>query len=308
MQSAKRTAIALGIASSLFFSITFIVNRLMSLEGGSWVWSASLRFYWMLPFFIIIVVARGNFAQLLRELRNAPVQWLLWSTTGFGIFYAFLTYAATSGPAWLVASTWQITIIAGMLVSPLINCPHTNKQTPGLAAYLFSGMILLGIVIMQVNHAKVVPPDTLLLGVLPVIVAAFAYPLGNRKLMHLAKGRLDVYQRILGMLICSMPFWLLLSGYELLIRRNAPDDTQYIQTFIVGICSGLIATVMFFSATDKVRGNEESLAAVEATQSTEVVFALAGEVWLLGNPLPDVYAMSGVALVVVGMVLHSTKR
>lgn len=308
MQSVKRKAIALGIASSLFFSITFIANRLMSLDGGSWIWSASLRFFWMLPFFVVIVYLRGNVSELLRALRSAPTQWVIWSTTGFGIFYSFLTFAAASGPSWLVASTWQITIIAGVIISPAVGPSHRKGQNSGLAPFFFSGLIILGVVVMQVNHAEFVSFNTFLSGVLPVIVAAFAYPLGNRKLMHLVKGRLDVFQRILGMLICSMPFWFLLSGYELLVHRNTPDETQYIQTFIVGICSGLVATAMYFSATDSVHGDEESLAAVEATQSTEVLFALAGEVWLLSSPLPDIYATIGIALVVLGMLLHSFKH
>lgn len=41
----------MGVAAALFFAVTFIVNRLMALNSGSWGWSASLRFYWMLPFF-----------------------------------------------------------------------------------------------------------------------------------------------------------------------------------------------------------------------------------------------------------------
>lgn len=35
--------------------IHLIVNHWVALEGGSWIWSSSLRFYWMLPFLILIV-------------------------------------------------------------------------------------------------------------------------------------------------------------------------------------------------------------------------------------------------------------
>lgn len=101
-----------------------------------------------------------------------------------------------------------------------------------------------------------------------------AYPLGNRKMMQLTGGRLDVYQRILGMLIGSLPFWILLSGYELFVNGTPPESHQYIQTFIVAISSGVVATALFFLATNKVRNDEKSLAMVEATQSAEVLFAL----------------------------------
>lgn len=44
--------IALGILASLFFAVTFILNHAMEMQGGSWLWSASLRFFFMLPFYL----------------------------------------------------------------------------------------------------------------------------------------------------------------------------------------------------------------------------------------------------------------
>jgi drug/metabolite transporter (DMT)-like permease len=305
MHSVRARAIAVGIISSLFFSLTFIINRRMSFSGGNWIWSAALRFYWMLPFFAIIIAIRRNFLGLFNELKRNLVQWLTWSTIGFGIFYASLTYAAAYAPSWLVASTWQFTIIAGLIISPFINPSKAKKDTGIFRSFLFSAIILLGIIIAQMSHAQSFSIKAVATGILPVLVAAFAYPLGNRKLMQITNGRLDVYQRILGMLLCSMPFWILLSIYELLVNRSRPENSQYAQTFIVAITSGLIATALFFSATDKVRTNPQSLAAVEATQSAQVIFAMLGEIWLLNSPLPSVYAFIGVILVLAGMILHS---
>src|SRR5690554_3964903 len=174
-----------------------------------------------------------------------------------------------------------------------------------LTSFIFSSIILLGILIMQINHAQHLTFRHTVLGFVPVLIAAFAYPLGNRKMMQITAGKLDVYQRILGMLIGSLPFWLLLSGYEVFANQNLPQSTQYLQTFIIAICSGVMATVLFFYATDKVSNNEKSLAAVEATQSTEVVFAILGEIWLLNSSLPDFYSVLGIILILFGMVLHS---
>ena len=42
--------IAIGLLSGMFFSSTFILNRVMSLEGGHWVWSASLRYVYLALF------------------------------------------------------------------------------------------------------------------------------------------------------------------------------------------------------------------------------------------------------------------
>lgn len=45
--------IALGLLAGLFFSTTFILNRMMSLEGGHWVWSAALRYAYMILLLIV---------------------------------------------------------------------------------------------------------------------------------------------------------------------------------------------------------------------------------------------------------------
>ena len=42
-------AIVIGIAASLFFASTFVLNRSMDLAGGSWLWSASLRYLFTVP-------------------------------------------------------------------------------------------------------------------------------------------------------------------------------------------------------------------------------------------------------------------
>ena len=47
------------------------------------------------------------------------------------------------------------------------------------------------------------------------------------------------------------------------------------------------------------------LAAVEATQSIEVLFALIGEIFFLSAPIPTPISLLGMALVIGGMVLHS---
>lgn len=306
MKSNKSIAISLGLLSALFFAVTFVLNRTMSVEGGHWAWSSSLRFFWMVPFLLILVAARKNLKPLLRIMKEEPLKWILWSTVGFGIFYAPLTFAAAYGPSWLVASTWQITIVAGMLLSPLIN-KKRFKNTISLQALLFSLIILLGIAIMLISQAKSVLTQELLLGTIPVLIAAFAYPLGNRKMMEVSDGKLNAIQRTLGMTIASLPFWILISIYGISVNEF-PTEVQVYQTLIVAICSGVIATVLFFMATDKVQKDEKALASVEATQSAEVVFALIGEIIILNTVLPDSYSMIGIALVIIGMLLHSFKR
>ncbi|MFM8427504.1 MAG: multidrug resistance efflux transporter family protein, partial [Chloroflexota bacterium] len=48
--------ISLGSLAALFFSSTFVINRALSLQGGHWAWTSSLRFGFMLIFLVIILL------------------------------------------------------------------------------------------------------------------------------------------------------------------------------------------------------------------------------------------------------------
>lgn len=304
-------AILLGLASSLFFATSFVLNRMMSESGGSWIWSASLRYIFMVPLLFMIVIARKNWKPLADEMRLHPWQWLWWSFIGFGLFYAPLCFAAAYSPAWLVAGTWQFTIIAGSLVVPLFYSTlltpqgiiRVRKRIP-LKGMGMSLVILFGIGLMEWSQSTHVTTRDLLLGTIPIVIAAFAYPLGNRKMMELCDGRLDAYQRTLGMTIASLPLWLILSLYQF-FHAGLPSTSQTLQSLIVAVFSGVIATVLFFTATDSAKGNVSQLATVEATQSGEVVFALIGEILLISGTKISMVGMVGLCLVVIGMVLHS---
>lgn len=303
--------ILLGILAAFFFAFTFIINRSMELDGGSWIWSASLRYFFMIPPLLLLVYGRKNLKPLLVEMKNNPRAWLLWSFVGFGLFYGPICFSAAYAPGWLIASTWQITIISGSLLAPLFFETVMTKKGPiqvkgripfkGMA---MSFIILLGIILMQLEQASSLTPIEVLLGVAPVIIASFAYPLGNRKMMDVCGGRLDVFQRVLGMTLASMPLWIILAIYGL-FTVGPPSMGQSVQSGLVAITSGVIATILFFQATDLVRGNMQKLGNVEATQSMEVLFALIGELILLKAAFPSVISWTGMILVMAGMMLHS---
>ncbi|WP_456274597.1 DMT family transporter [Bacillus sp. AK031] len=303
--------ILLGVLASMFFAVTFILNRSMELAGGSWLWSSSLRFFFMVPFLVLIVLGRRNMGKLIHEFRLHPFQWLLWSFVGFVLFYGPLTFAASYGPGWLVAGTWQITIVAGLLLGPLFfETKQTDsglmkiRQTIPAKPLFISLLILCGVILIQWQQSGEITAGMLLAGVLPVVLAAFAYPLGNRKMMELCGGRLDTFQRVLGMTMASIPFWLAVSAYGY-VSVGLPEAEQILQSFIVAICSGVIATTLFFIATDKARENPAKLAAVEAAQSTQVLFVVIGEVILLSSPFPNAVAMAGLFIIVLGMLIYS---
>lgn len=303
--------ILIGILASMFFAITFILNRSMELSGGSWLWSSSLRFFFMVPFLFLIVLARKNLKQLFGEMLRHPLQWLGWSFFGFVLFYAPLTYAAAYGPGWLVAGTWQLTIVAGVLLGPLFfetwqtetGTIRVRQRIP-IKALFISLLILSGVILIQQQQANGITKQMLVMGILPVLLASIAYPLGNRKMMEVCCGRLDTFQRVLGMTLATIPFWLIIGAVGL-VKAGVPQTDQILQSFIVAICSGVIATTLFFIATDKARGSQTKLAAVEATQSTQVLFVIIGEVLLLSAPFPNGTAMSGLFIIVLGMLLHS---
>ncbi|RXJ04331.1 multidrug resistance efflux transporter family protein [Anaerobacillus alkaliphilus] len=299
--------IAIGILASMFFAVTFILNRSMELSGGSWLWSSSLRFFFMVPPLILIVLLRKNLRPLFQAMKNRPLPWLVWSFTGFVLFYGPITFAAAYGPGWLVAGTWQVTIVAGILLGPLFFETHgtqkVRKKIPLRALYI-SVFILIGIVLIQLQNLGSITLSLLIIGVLPVLVASFAYPLGNRKMMDVCGGELDTFQRVLGMTLACLPFWFIIAiiGY---VQVGPPASGQVIQSAIVAICSGVIATTLFFVATNRVRNDHHKLASVEATQSTQVIFVMIGEVLLLSSPFPNIFASIGLCIIIIGMLLHS---
>lgn len=303
--------ISLGILASLFFAVTFILNRSMELSGGSWLWSSSLRFLFMLPFLVIIVSMKSGFGPVFREIKLKPAPWFVWSTVAFVLFYAPLTFAAGYSPGWLVAGTWQLTIIAGVLLAPLFlvqretgNGVRLSRQQIPVKSLLTSLIILAGVILIQVPNAQSTNPKTFWLGVLPIVIAAFAYPLGNRKMMEICDGKLDTFQRVFGMTFMTLPIWLVMAFYACL-TVGLPSSGQVIQSLIVAISSGVIATTLFFMATDRVKDHQGKLAAVEATQSTELLFAIVGEMILLSLPVPGIVALTGVLAIVIGMTIHS---
>lgn len=291
-------AMGLGLLAAALFSSTFVVNRSMHLGGGAWEWTASLRYLMILPLLAAIVGLRTGLQPVLAALRARPRAWLLWSIVGFGLFYAPAAYAVAAGPGWLLAGTWQITILAGIVLAPLLY--DDDRAVIPRRAVGAALVVLAGVALMQAEHVEAVGADALLVGVVPVIVAAFAYPAGNRKTMELAGGALDTWQRILAMTIASLPFWLVLAAVGL-VRTGPPGGEQLAQSALVAVVGGLLATALFFAATARVRRHPVRLAAVEATQSGEVVFAAGLEVVLLGAAFPSPVAWAGIALIVAGI-------
>ena len=298
--------IALGLIASLFFAVTFVANEVMTRAGGPWIWNASLRYFFTLPFLFAYVAWKGRLRALMRSVGRDFGRWLLFGTIGFGLFYAPLCLANAYGPAWLVAGAWQITIVCGVLLTPWLSprLPDGRRQPVPRRELATSLGIVGGAIVIEAANAAHVSPGTALLSVVPIVIAAMAYPAGNRMAMREFSGAFDAIERMLGMTIGSMPFWLVLSGASAAFV-GWPTRGQLVGALMVAICSGLIATALFFRATDLALGSPKDLAAVEATQAGEVVFALALELLVVPGARVGILGLVGVATVVLGLVFHS---
>lgn len=98
----------------------------------------------------------------------------------FWSFYAPLSFAGAFGPGWLVASTWQITIVAGILLTPFFAVDPLHKKLP-MKELVMSGIILFGVVLMQVEHASSLGIRETILCVVPVLIRGVCVPTWKSK-------------------------------------------------------------------------------------------------------------------------------
>jgi drug/metabolite transporter (DMT)-like permease len=305
--------IAIGSLAALFFSSTFVLNRAMSLQGGHWAWTASLRFGFMLIFLLIILLATQG-KKALVDVKNVFIKyWLFWilaGSVGFGVFYSLITFSSQYAAGWVVATTWQTTILA----TPIVLVFFRRKvPTKGI---LFTGIIFTGIVLVNIEHASLSSVHDVLLSALSILIAAFAYPIGNQlvwearigqnpRIPHIQHPILENgFARVLLLTLGSLPFWIVLL---LFTSPPAPSSGQFFSTALVALLSGVIATTLFLYARHLCRQAYE-IAAVDATQSLEVVFSLVGEILFLGGKLPGPFGIAGVILTIIGLIAYMSRQ
>ncbi|MDO5712863.1 MAG: multidrug resistance efflux transporter family protein [Tissierellia bacterium] len=297
--------VIIGVISAFFFAFTFVLNELMATTGGHWMWSASLRFLFMIPMMIpLMIFTKGSFSNTFQVIKKDFWYWFVYSQIGFGAFYIPLCFASSFAPGWLVASTWQLSIVCGTLLIPFIREDENQKIDP--RDFIYFAIILLGIFLIESVSAKETGLKTVVLGVGSILISCFAYPLGNRKIMLLnaRKGHLNSVERTFAMTLLSLPTWIILSVIATFIY-GLPKPPQILSGFIVALSSGIIATTLFFKATQMVSNNMRKLASVEATTSFEIIFSLLLGMVLLGNELPSKLEMIGMAMVTLGVILKS---
>ncbi len=298
--------IALGILSGAFFSSTFILNEVMSLAGGHWVWSASLRYAFMVVLLTLIIVGKGGFKHFRDVLTLFRVHWKFWTlagSIGFGGFYALICFSADFSPGWVIAATWQSTVVASLFVFTLF-CRSFPRRI-----WFFSSFIFVGGILVTVSHVEHFDLSQLIIGGAPVLVAAFCYPFGNQLVWEAQNGDGDkipkiqsqllgnVFNKVFLMTLGSIPLWIIL-----VLSKSPPPPSieQIMNSALVALLSGICATSIFLYARNLAKTSNE-LAGVDATQASEVVFALIGGIILLGGNMPSVLAFIGLAMILVGL-------
>lgn len=300
--------ILLGILAGGFFSTTFILNELMSVSGGHWLWSASLRYVFMVFLLGIIIYMQGGLPRIVNIWKlflEYLSFWIVSGGIGFGAFYALLCFSADFSPGWVVAATWQFTVVASLFIFMLFGRVFPKR------VWIFSLMIFLGVLLVNISDVHGFELKTFLLGALPVLVASFCYPFGNQLLWEAKFGKhkfvphitspllSNTFNKVMLLSLGSLPLWIIL---VIFIRPSMPSSSQVANTFFVALFSGIFATVIFLYARNSAKNSNE-LAGVDATQASEVVFALLGGVLFLHNKVPNILSFLGLGLIIAGLIL-----
>lgn len=300
--------IVLGIISGAFFSTTFVLNELMSVQNGHWLYSATLRYFFMILFLAIILFFQGGIKRL-KEVTNLFLQnyifWIISGTIGFGFFYALICFAADYSGAWVIAASWQFTIVATLFVLLFFGKSFPKK------IWFFSSIIFIGVCLVNLSHIDNFQFSIFIYASIPVLVASFCYPLGNQliwesqngsntKVPHIKSSLLkNSFNKVVLMCLGSIPFWIVLL---LIFQPSLPSYSQVINSSFVALFSGVFATTIFLYARGMAKNSDE-IAAIDATQASEVIFAMIGGFLLFGNISISTFSIIGLILIMLGLFL-----
>lgn len=335
-----------GLIASAFFSTSFVLYQLMSVQGGHWFWSASFRcfFMWLLLSVFILLQNKLNPSKLLELCKLFASHWQFWCVTGgIGLgTYGLLAFAADYAEGWVIAATYLFTVVASLVVLSFFGQSFQKK------VIVYSVIVFIGVVLANVGeglrHSTSQGTDwhsLLLFGALPAFIASFCFPLGNQLIWQAGQPKGDSthhthekskaannetskltskllqkvpqvtspllsnpLHKVWLMSLGSLPMWLVL-GF--LVQPPAPSVSQMTISFLVALMAGVLGTTTFLHARSLAK-QPQQLAAVDATQGSEIIFALLGGMLLLHTPMPSGLSFVGIALVIIGLVLFAKQR
>ena len=300
--------ILLGVLSNAFFSSTFILNEAMSMAGGHWVWSASLRYIFMTLMLLAILFVQGGIDRVKDVLKLFLANWQFWilsGSIGFGVFYALICFSADFSPGWVIAATYQFTTVATLFVLMLFGRSFPKR------IWIYSLIIFVGVYLVNLAHVDEFNLQVLVRGGFPVIISAFCYPLGNQLVWEAKHGshervpRIDsplldnAFNKVMLLTWGSLPLWIIV---VLIFQPPLPSHFQILNTLLVALLSGVIGTSIFLY-TRNIAYSPSQLAGVDATQSSEVVFALIGGIAFLDRGMPNIPSTIGLLLILGGLIM-----
>lgn len=309
-----------GLLAGFFFSSTFVLNELMASQGGHWFWSASGRYIFMWLILSLIISLKHGLStlhKLCQLFLNHVGFWCVAGGVGFGGFYAFLCFGADHAPGWVIAATFQFTSVASLIVLALFG-ENLSKSVIGTSLLIFTGVLIANLG-EGLHDESISLGNLLLLGALPALLSGFCFPIGNQLVWYAANkaqnpsampSRLpssvpsmtsplihSAMNKVWLLTTGSLPFWLVLG---LVIVPEPPSSSQVINTFLVALLAGVIATSIFLFARSQASTGGQ-VAAIDATQASEMIFAIFGGMILLGSPAPSVLSLLGIGMVIFGL-------
>ncbi|MEJ1975712.1 MAG: multidrug resistance efflux transporter family protein [Acetobacteraceae bacterium] len=179
--------VGLGLLAAALFSSTFVLNRSVSLAGGPWVWSAALRYVDM----AVLLIGWIGLAA-----RRGPA--------AGGVAAVLVSDGVLAGRGrHRVRRVLRLHLLRGRPRAwvdrrrdvAVHDFGHADRimgvREPRAArGVLFAVVIVLGIGVLNA-HAFAGGAGARLAAILPVLVAAFAYPLGNQLLNRARHGLQD---------------------------------------------------------------------------------------------------------------------
>ncbi len=165
--------------------------------------------------------------------------------------------------------------------------PSLITEAPTLSADMSHTVDMIDI--LDINH----PTQTLPTSFLQNLIARI--PTIKTTLLQ------NAFNKVWLMTLGSLPFWLVLG---LVVRPDLPDTKQVFNTLLVALLAGVAATTIFLYAREKAETSSE-VAGVDATQASEVIFALIGGMLLLNNTLPSAMGLIGIGLIIIGLILFA---
>ena len=291
---------------------------------------------WLLLSVFILLQNKLNPSKLLELCKLFASHWQFWCVTGgIGLgTYGLLAFAADYAEGWVIAATYLFTVVASLVVLSFFGQSFQKK------VIVYSVIVFIGVVLANVGeglrHSTSQGTDwhaLLLFGALPAFIASFCFPLGNQLIWQAAQPKGDSthhtdamseltskllqkvpqvtspllsnpLHKVWLMSLGSLPMWLVL-GF--LVQPPAPSVSQMTISFLVALMAGVLGTTTFLHARSLAK-QPQQLAAVDATQGSEIIFALLGGMLLLHTPMPSGLSFVGIALVIIGLVLFAKQR